>query len=54
MFPAFLDAGRAGDIHLAIKDGAIVGATLAAMPGSPLHAGLAWPDTLGESTAVLF
>ncbi|TXT13411.1 hypothetical protein VHUM_00778 [Vanrija humicola] len=53
-FPKFIAAGRAEDIFLAInKHGEIIGATLAAMPGSPVHAQLAWPDQLGSRCSVI-
>jgi beta-N-acetylhexosaminidase len=49
MFPKFLRAGKAGDIHLAIrKDGEIIGATLAALSPSPMHDSMAWADMLGS------
>ncbi|KAL1408343.1 hypothetical protein Q8F55_005151 [Vanrija albida] len=53
-FPRFIAAGRAGDIFLALsKKGEIIGATLAAMPGSPVHAQMAWPDLLGSKCSVI-
>lgn len=51
MFTRLFRAGRADDIHLAIWKGKIIGATIAAMPGSPMTNMLAWPDTLGEKCA---
>jgi beta-N-acetylhexosaminidase len=52
LFGIFFDAGRPEDLHLAIKDGAVIGATIAAVKGSPAHERLAWPDTLGECGAI--
>ncbi|BEI80460.1 hypothetical protein CcaverHIS002_0109890 [Cutaneotrichosporon cavernicola] len=49
LFPIFFDAGREADIYLALREGRVIGATIAAMPGSPAHERLAWPDTLGMS-----
>lgn len=49
LFAVLLSAGRTADIHLAVREGRIIGATVAAMPGSPAHERLAWPDVLGES-----
>lgn len=51
MFPLFFDGGRTDDIHLAVRDGKIIGATFAALPGSPLDKQLAYPCTLGEYMA---
>lgn len=52
MFTKLFCAGRAGDIHLAVnKDSQIIGATVAAMPGSPMTDELAWPATLGKACA---
>ncbi|GMK57685.1 hypothetical protein CspeluHIS016_0405190 [Cutaneotrichosporon spelunceum] len=47
LYPVFFDAGRQADLHLAVRGGKIIGATIAAMPGSPAHERLAFPDSLG-------
>ncbi|KLT41574.1 hypothetical protein CC85DRAFT_328947 [Cutaneotrichosporon oleaginosum] len=53
LFATFFEAGRAQDIHLALRGGEVIGATLAAVKGSPAHVRLAWPDTLGEACGVI-